>query len=386
MLTSKDDNKLGFGMMRLPVLNDDPAQINLPEVDKMVDLFIDRGFTYFDTSFVYHNGHSEETVRKTVVERHPRDSFTIATKFPTMMVKMEDEVDPYFEQQLKNLGVDYVNFYLLHILMTQYLNNPVREGVVESCHLFDHLVKWQEEGKAKHIGFSFHDSPDVLDKLLTEHPQVEFVQIALNYYDWTSEWVQSKANYEVIRKHDKAVIAMEPVKGGMLADVPEECLKLMHSFDPEATPASWAIRFAASQEGVFKVLSGMSTMAQVQNNTDYMAKFKPLSSEEQEMLLECARIMRDGGPAHTHDFSKYKGHTYHGIPLAGIVDCYNSLSLEPDPSPGKGDDNIYFRQELLKVGVEDLDKEWPPEKVVVDGEDITSDVEKMWAFLVKYAL
>ena len=384
-----EKNMLGFGCMRLPLKAEGtgapkPEDIDIPLVAEMDDVFLERGFTYFDTSFVYHNGHSEAAVREALVEKHPRDAFQLATKFPTMLVKTEDQVDGFFEQQLQNLGVDYFNFYLLHILMTQYLEdgkgNP---GVVETCHLFEHLKKWKAEGKARHIGFSFHDSADVLDKLLTDHPEVEFVQIVLNYYDWDSAWIQSRENLEVIQRHGIRAIAMEPVKGGYLANVPEECLKLMRAMNPDLTPAAWAVRFAASQPGVFKVLSGMSTLAQVEDNTAAMADFKPLTPAEQDMLFECAKIMRQQGPLHQDDYSVYEGLTFRGLPVGPILQTYNSLVMQPDPSFAA--DNNYLRQELLKKGVTDLHQQWPPEQVMFDGKDISDTLATAWDYLVKMA-
>lgn len=385
MITINEKNMLGFGMMRLPLKAEgtktpDPADIDIVEVRKMADLFLERGFTYFDTSFVYHNGHSEAAVREAVVERHPRDSFQIATKFPTMMVKTEDQVDAFFEQQLENLGLGYVNFYLLHVLMTPYLTTAQGDpGVVETCHLFEHLKKWKEEGKAKHIGFSYHDSADILDKILTDHPEVEFVQIVVNYYDWDSKWIQTKKNLDVINKHGKKIVAMEPVKGGFLANVPEECRRKMREMNQDLTPAGWAVRFAASQPGVFKVLSGMSTMEQVEDNTASMENFKPLTQKEQEMLFDCARIMAEKGPLHTNDFSKYEGLTYHGIPVDAILQEYNTTCIQPDPTFGA--DNNYPRPELVKRGYSDLHPEWKEEKVVLNGEDITELVATAWKYL-----
>jgi len=230
--------KLGFGFMRLPVIDKKQENIDFEQLNAMVDKFIENGFTYFDTSYVYHNGKSEAALRKSVVERYPRERFTIATKFPTFAIQTEDQVEEIFSQQLENLGTDYVDYYLLHLLNTKFYNGSDGQGgIVKKCHLFEHMQKWKEEGKIRHIGFSFHDSPEILDQILTEHPEVEFVQIIINYFDWESYFIASKKCYEVIRKHGKKVIVMEPVKGGFLAQIPETAKQALCSENPEFSPA-----------------------------------------------------------------------------------------------------------------------------------------------------
>ena len=227
-----EQKKLGFGWMRLPVLQD--GEIDMEQVKQMADLFLENGFTYLDTSFAYHGGKSEAAVREAVVRRHPRDSFTVATKFPTFAVHSEDEVEGIFAQQLQNLGTDYVDYYLLHTLNTKFYNGvDGKGGVVKTCHLFEHARKWKAEGKIRHLGFSFHDNAELLDQILTENPDVEFVQIIVNYFDWESYFIQPKACYDVIRRHGKQVVVMEPVKGGVLAD-----------------HAAQALRYAAGKDGV----------------------------------------------------------------------------------------------------------------------------------------
>ena len=191
---------LGFGMMRLPVLSG-PTDFDYEQLNQMVDAFLDAGYTYFDTSFVYHNGKSEEATRKALVERHPRESFTVATKFPTFMLVPEEKIESVFQSQLDNLGVDYIDYYLLHNIQNVYYDGyDGNGGIVKTTHLFDHAKKWKEDGKIRHLGISFHSSAKLLDRVLTEHPEIEFVQIALNPIDWDSELVQAGPCYEVIRK------------------------------------------------------------------------------------------------------------------------------------------------------------------------------------------
>lgn len=282
---------LGFGMMRLPVNNGNPTDFDYPQLFQMVDCFLDAGYTYFDTSYVYHNGKSEEAVRKAVVERHPRNRFTIATKFPTFDLKKEEEIEPIFAQQLENLGVDFIDYYLLHNFQTVYYDGiDGTGGVIKTCHLFDHALKWKDAGKIRHLGISFHSSADLLDRILTEHPEIEFVQIALNYIDWESEFVQAGKCYEVIRRHRKEVVIMQPVKGGGLAAVPEAARNALQAMDSEASIVSWALRFAGGLDGAICILSGMSTLEQMQENTQAFKALSPLTKGEREQLHEVVRL------------------------------------------------------------------------------------------------
>ena len=274
---------LGFGMMRLPVINGEPTNFDYDQLNAMVDEFLAAGYTYFDTSFVYHNGKSEEATRKAVVERHPRDSFTVATKFPTFLELPENKIEETFHSQLDNLGVEYVDYYLLHNIQNVYYDGyDGKGGIVKATHLFDHAKKWKEDGKIRHLGISFHSSAKLLDRILTEHPEIEFVQIALNPIDWDSELVQAGSCYEVIRKHDRKVIIMEAVKGGGLAKLPEEAEAILKAAHPDWSIASWAVRFCLSLDGVITVLSGMSTLEQVKDNTTTSNEAEPLTKEDRQ--------------------------------------------------------------------------------------------------------
>lgn len=376
--------KLGFGFMRLPVIDGVQENIDMEQLKQMVDEFLGNGFTYFDTSYAYHNGKSEEALRKSVVERYPREQFTIATKLPTFLIQTEDQVEDIFEQQLKNLGTDYVDYYLLHILNTKFYNGlDGKGGVVKNCHLFEHAQKWKEEGKIRHLGFSFHDSPEVLDQILTEHPEVEFVQIIINYFDWESYFIASRRCYEVIRKHGKKAVIMEPVKGGVLAQIPEAAEKKLRSTQPELSPAVWALRFAGSMDDVITVLSGMSTLEQVQDNVRNMKDFQPLGGDDMNMLLQMAKEQKATGPEGTGDFAEYEALTYHGISVAAILDTYNSAMVQPNPL-FSGEMN-YLANKLLANGVTDIKQEFPKETVLFHGKDITAQVEEAWDFLVEHA-
>lgn len=280
--------KLGFGLMRLPVIDGVSENIDIEQFKKQVDIFRAAGGTYFDTAYMYHNGKSEEAFREGVAKRFPRDSFTITDKLPCHHLTCKDDCYRIFNEQLERCGVEYFDYYWLHNL------NRNTIGKAENADAFAFVSEMKAAGKVKHIGFSFHDNAEMLDKILTDHPEFEYVQIQLNYLDWEDENVQSRKNYEVLVKHGKPCIVMEPVKGGSLANIMDEAKAPLTALNPNVSTASFAVRFAASQPNVFKVLSGMSNIAQVEDNTSYMsdASFKPLDENETKTVLEVAEILR----------------------------------------------------------------------------------------------
>ena len=278
-----DFGKLGFGFLRLPHLDpNDPADVDLNTTKQMVDLYLQRGFRYFDTAYTYLNGKSEEALHLALVDRYPRQDFMIADKLPCGVLRSGKKAEDIFAEQLARCGVDYFDVYLLHGLDGEDAAFADEQG----CFAF--LQELKRTGKVRFTGFSFHDTADVLDDILTRHPEVDVVQIQLNYLDWENEIIQSQACWEVCRKHEKPIIVMEPVKGGTLAGIPSEAGKLLCG----EHPAHRAIRFAASQEGVTLVLSGMSTMEQVAQNTSFMSSFVPLTEEETQVLKSAAEIIR----------------------------------------------------------------------------------------------
>ena len=278
--------KLGFGLMRLPLLDpNDATSIDMECTKEMVDAFLERGFTYFDTAWMYCGFKSECAAKEALVDRHPRDSFTLATKLHAGYLKTEEDRDRIFEEQMRKTGVSYFDYYLLHDMGTHNLE------IYNRLDCFAWLREKKARGLVKTIGFSYHDNPELLDRILTEHPEMEFVQLQLNYLDWDSDGVQSHKCYDVAVKHGVPVIVMEPVKGGTLANLPPEAEQLLKAYRPDMSIPSWAIRFAAGLENVMMVLSGMSNMGQLLDNTGYMADLKPLNEEEQALVRRVVGII-----------------------------------------------------------------------------------------------
>lgn len=280
--------KLGFGLMRLP-LNDpaDNSSIDIERTKAMADRFMAEGFTYFDTAAPYHQGQSEVAFRKAVAERYPRDSYILTDKLSLFRIEKAEDVPSFFDTQLEKLGVDYLDYYLLHAMSASSYERAKDFGA------FEFAAQKKAEGKVRHVGFSFHDSAEVLDKILTEHPEMEVVQLQINYLDWLDGGVQSKACYEVARKHQKPIIIMEPVKGGALANVSPDAVSLFKNARPSLSPAGWAVSYCASLDGVMMVLSGMSTEEQLLDNISYMKDFAPFTPEEMVISEKAAEIVKN---------------------------------------------------------------------------------------------
>lgn len=282
------NKKFGFGCMRLPLLDkDDQKSFDTETINKMVDAFLENGFNYFDTAYVYHSYRSEVAVREALVKRHPRDEFELATKLPMRDFQSAEEIERIFNEQLEKCGVDYFDYYMLHSIGV----SAYQKAVEFDCFGFGQRKK--QEGKIKNFGFSYHDSPELLDEILTAHPELDFVQLQINYIDWENPGIQSRRCHEIAIKHGVPIIVMEPCKGGNLALVPEKAEQLLKEYDPAASVPSWAIRFAASQEGVVMVLSGMNTMEQLRDNMSYMVDFKPLSEDEYTVIAQVTDIIND---------------------------------------------------------------------------------------------
>ena len=272
----------GFGCMRLPMKD---GEVDYPEFNKMIDLFLEEGFNYFDTAHGYLDGKSETALRDCLVKRYPRDRYILTDKLTEPYFDKEEDVRPFFEKQLKILGVDYLDFYLMHA------QNHTNYEHFKKCRAYEQAYQLKKEGKIKHLGLSFHDSADVLDRILSEHPEMEFVQIQFNYVDYDDPAVQSRECYEVCRKHGKPVIVMEPVKGGSLVNLPEEAGEILGKLNGGSN-ASYAIRFAAGFEGVFMVLSGMSNLQQMKDNLSFMKDFHALSDDEKAAIDKVCEIYK----------------------------------------------------------------------------------------------
>ena len=270
------NSKLGFGLMRLP--KDKQGQIKLDEVQRMVDSYMERGFNYFDTAYVYEG--SEEAIRQTLVEKYPRDVYTLADKLPAWKLTCQEDVERIFQESLNRTGVDYFDFYLLHSVEKSHY------PTYEKYQCFDFIQEMKKKGKIKYMGFSFHDDADFLDKVLTEHPEIDFVQLQLNYLDWENGVIQSRRNYEVARKHHKPIIVMEPVKGGTLASFSDDIERIYKDYAPQKSIASWALRYVASLEGVMTILSGMSNAQQMNDNLDTMTHFEKINNEEAKLIKQ----------------------------------------------------------------------------------------------------
>lgn len=310
--------KLGFGCMRLP---QDGGAIDIPQTERMVDEFLDAGFNYFDTAHGYLGGKSEPALKEALTSRHARDRYLIATKLTMSFFETEGDIRPTFESQLEALGVDRVDYYLLHALGAGNIDK------FERCNAFELALALKREGKVKHVGISFHDAADLLEDILSKHPQVEFVQLQLNYLDWDDAAVQARKCYETCMRHGKPVVVMEPVKGGSLAQLPDEAAAPLDALGEDASHASFAMRFAGSLPGVAVVLSGMSDVAQMEDNIKTMQNLTPLNEEENAAINEVVRVLRSSNAIACTECRYCIGSCPMNIQIPDLFSVYNMKEL-----------------------------------------------------------
>lgn len=281
------DKRLGFGLMRLPLSDPEkPAAINLEEVKKMVDVFLEAGGTYFDTAFMYHDGRSQEAVGSCLSSRYPRDAFELATKLPIGFFETREDMLRIFDEQFEKCGVDVFDRYLVHNVNAKTYPDAEKLGA------FEWLAAQKKAGRIRSLGFSFHDQAPLLDKVLTEHPDMEFVQLQVNYLDWDDPAIQARACVETAHRHGKDILVMEPVRGGLLANPGPAAERILKEADSAASPVEWAFRFAASVPGVVQILSGMTTMEQLRDNLRIFASLRPVTDPEKEVLKQAVQAIR----------------------------------------------------------------------------------------------
>lgn len=310
----------GFGMMRLPQRSEtEGGGINYEEVRAMVDRFLAAGFNYFDTAAPYHGGESEVAFRECVAKRYPRETFVLADKLTIFMLQDAEEMPGFFASQLERCGVDSFDSYLLHCLNDDFFQKAEELGA------FDFVLQKKREGLAHRVGFSFHSTADVLEGILEKYPEMDFVQLQINYADWDDSVVQARKCYELCRRAGKSIIVMEPVKGGILAELPDEAEMLLRSIAPQATPASWAVRYAASLEGVEMVLSGMSNLAQMEDNLSYMENFAPLNEAEAQAIERVRGILEERALIPCTECGYCLAGCPEGIPIPEYFKTYNDV-------------------------------------------------------------
>ena len=324
----KDIFKLGFGLMRLP--KNDDGSIDIAQTSEMVDRFLAAGGTYFDTAYVYDNGSSEEAARKALVERHPRESYTLCTKLNAWMGNPDEaSAKQQFQTSLERTGAGYFDYYLLHGLQ------PGNWQKYDEYRLWDFVLEQKAKGLIKHVGFSYHAGPELLDQLLTDHPEMDFIQLQINYADWENPGIAARANYEIARKHGMPIVVMEPVKGGSLANPIPKAKAIFDTANPDASHASWAVRYAASFDGIITVLSGMSNLEQMDDNLSYMKNFKPLNEEEQEIIQKVQEAMNEDQSIPCTACHYCTDGCPMNIPIPEIFTVQNNTAIYPSWDKGK---------------------------------------------------
>lgn len=313
---------MGFGMMRLPLLDkDNTKSIDQEQVNKMADEFIEKGFTYFDTAYPYHDGESEVAFRKAVTERYSRDEFIVADKLPIFSITSEDQLETIFNEQLERCGVDYFDYYLMHNV------SGLSEKGFRDVDSFKFANEKKAEGKIKHLGFSTHAHADYIEEIIKEHPEMEFIQLQINYLDWENPGVEARKCYEVACKYDLPIIVMEPLKGGFLADVPEKAEKLMRDYNGQS-PVEWALRYVLTLDNVKMVLSGASAYEQLKSNMDIHENMKPLNDEELDIIHQVVGIINNNITVPCTKCNYCVSSCPKDINISKLFDLYNNEMIE----------------------------------------------------------
>lgn len=331
--------RLGFGAMRLPLKDaNDKTSIDQDVLNQMVDIFMKAGFTYFDTAYLYHDEMSEPALKKALVDRYPRERFVLADKMPTVIVKSADDYERYFANQLERTGAGYFDYYLMH--------NMGKDRYAKTLELggFEFAAKKKAEGKIKKFGFSFHDDAETLESILKAHPEVDFVQLQINYLDWDNDIIQSRKCYKTATRYHKPVVVMEPVKGGMLANLPQNAEALFKAHNATASPASYALRFAASLDNVMMVLSGMNTLEQMLENTRIMDESKPLTDEERILLQKVTESINESIAVPCTSCGYCMEVCPKNIAIPGLFGIYNNYKITGNFS------NMYYNRTVYEKG------------------------------------
>ncbi|SFC88259.1 aldo/keto reductase [Butyrivibrio sp. YAB3001] len=328
----------GFGCMRLPMIG---SEVDIEQFKEMTDYFLDNGFNYFDTAQCYIDGKSETAIKAALTSRYPREKYLLTDKLTEIYFEKQEDIRPFFQTQLDACGVEYFDFYLMHA------QNAKNFEKYKKCKAYETAFELKKEGKIKHVGLSFHDKAEVLDNILSTYPEIEIVQIQFNYVDYEDPGVQSRKVWEVCRKHNKPVIVMEPVKGGSLIKLPDEAQKVFDSMENKLSNAGYAIRFAANQEGIRLVLSGMSDMAQMKDNVSFMKDFKPLTEDEKIAIAKVTAIYKgmDIIPCTSCHYCVEENHCPMNISIPELFACLNTKKVFND-----WNQNDYYNEIVNKSG------------------------------------
>lgn len=313
--------KLGFGLMRLPLINEEENEVDIKTLQELVDYYMQEGYNYFDTAHTYLNGNSEKAIKQVLSDKYPRSSFFLATKLPIFNLEKEEDMEEIFNEQLERCGVEYFDYYLLHNVSTKHIEK------FTEIDAFKFVKDKKEEGKIKHIGISLHDTPEFLEKILIKHPEIEFVQLQINYLDWTDNIIQSKKLYDIACQYDKKILIMEGLKGGALSNIPNEAKKLLYKYDKSKSAVSWSFRFNLSLENIMVILSGMNRMEDLKENIEIFENFTPLNKEEYLVLDEVRKIINSYSKIKCTSCNYCISHCPKNINIPYFFELYNSQKV-----------------------------------------------------------